>query len=179
MNNKPFVVALMSAVVVGGVLGGVFAGGVVYGKGLAPAAPKTSTLTPTLGTNAQASPTAPAGGSQGAGLGVRLGGSTGAQGSGGIAGTIEKIEGDVVTITTAQGTVQAKLDATTTYQKVLTSTGALADVQPGTRVQVVGQRAEDGTVTARMVIVTAGDIPMMGRQGAQGRQSGSQTQTQP
>lgn len=68
-----------------------------------------------------------------------------------LTGTIEKIEGDTVTLNTPQGLLQAITAADTTIQ--MFSQGTAADLDAGVRVTVIGQRGEDGTVEARSISV--------------------------
>ena len=68
-----------------------------------------------------------------------------------LTGTIEKIEGDTVTLNTPQGLLQAITAADTTIQ--MFSQGTAADLDAGVRVTVIGQRGEDGMVEARSISV--------------------------
>ncbi len=68
-----------------------------------------------------------------------------------LTGTIEKIEGDTVTLNTPQGLLQAITAADTTIQ--MFSQGTATDLDAGVRVTVIGQRGEDGTVEARSISV--------------------------
>ena len=85
----------------------------------------------------------PAGG--GFGGGTRLGG------GGGLVGTIEKVEGNTVTVNTTQGTLLATIGDDTIIQKTVEVTSA--ELTEGTRVTVAGARAEDGTVQANTIFV--------------------------
>jgi hypothetical protein len=87
---------------------------------------------------------------------------------------VERIDGSTVTIATLQGSVTATLDSSTQFQKLSTTTGSVQDLQPGARVQVAGQRATDGTVAARMVIITTGALPQRGAFGGQDPSGGQQ-----
>lgn len=73
-------------------------------------------------------------------------------GRGGLAGTIEKIEGNTVTVNTPQGPLQATIGADTTVQ--MFAEGTWDDLKTGLSVTVMGQREEDGTVTARSIVIT-------------------------
>ncbi len=88
------------------------------------------------------------------------GGIGGFAGRGGLTGTVDKIEGNTVTITTAQGPLQATLSGDTTVRK--TTVGTVADLTPGLQVMVVGQRGADGTVTARSIVITPEGVNLFG-----------------
>ncbi len=91
------------------------------------------------------------GGQGGAGAqGGALGGQAFA-GRGGLQGTVEKIEGNTLTINTPQGSLQAKITATTQIEAV--TTGKVSDIAVGTRITVTGQRAADGTTEAATVLI--------------------------
>ena len=76
---------------------------------------------------------------------------SGAIGEDRLMGTIEMIEGNVVTLNTPQGLFQAITAADTTIR--MFSQGTAADLEAGIRVTVNGQRAEDGTVEARSISI--------------------------
>lgn len=76
-------------------------------------------------------------------------------GGGDLTGTIEAIEGDTVTVNTPQGPLQATVGAATTIQ--LFADATLADLQTGIRVRVIGQRGEDGVVVARSILINPED----------------------
>ena len=96
------------------------------------------------------------GGAAGGGGGFAGGGGAfggrGFGGGGGLVGTIEKIEGNVLTVNTQQGPLLATIGADSTIR--MFSEGTLADLLTGTRVTVTGQRGEDGTVQATLVLIT-------------------------
>ena len=81
------------------------------------------------------------GGPQGGGLGA---------GGGGLQGTIEGIEGNVVTLNTNQGTIRVTVASDATVQ--VTKTGGIADLSTGMTVAVTGERSDDGSFTAQNVI---------------------------
>ena len=88
------------------------------------------------------------------------GGFTGADGAGpqsaqGLTGTIESVEGDLVSITTAQGTVQARIGDDTTIQRLVTVDAA--GLESGLQVTVAGQRAPDGALEADTIFVIPED----------------------
>lgn len=90
----------------------------------------------------------------------RLGQGSGSQGFGsssGLTGTIEKVEGDTITVNTPRGPIRATLGQNTLIQK--SSLGSPNDLQPGQRVTVVGQRAEDDTIQARSILLIQEGAP--------------------
>ena len=183
MSTKGFVSLLVGMLVLGAAIGGSFLGGLVIGKGqeaeaaasVAPvpqpptAVPQTSGQTDgqTLGSlreqfqSGELSPEdlaalrerfqgqAGGGGPGGGGFGgrTRLGG------GGGLTGTIERVDGNTITVNTPLGALQATTGDDTIIQKF--TEGTMADLQAGLRVSVTGQRAEDGTVVATSILITA------------------------
>lgn len=63
-----------------------------------------------------------------------------------VAGTLQGINGDTLTVQTSQGVQQVQVAANAPVQ--ITATGTVADLTRGTRVTVGYQRALDGTITA-------------------------------
>ena len=174
MNSKAFVLLVVAILVLGGGLGGAFAGGVVVGKGQNEEAPTNSLpQSPSNQTQTPFDPSQlsqeeldqlrdqfqgqrPGGGGtgfDGTGFGVR----------GGLTGTIDGIEGSVVTVNTSQGPLVATVGADTTIQ--VTVQGSLEDLKPGVQVTVIGQRGEDGTVQARSILITpeGAGLPLRGQ----------------
>ena len=68
-----------------------------------------------------------------------------------LIGTIEKVEGNTVTVNTVQGPLQALTGPDTTVQ--MSAEGTLADLQVGVQVRVIGQRGEDGAVVASSISI--------------------------
>jgi len=155
MNTKAFMLLLVGVLLLGGSIGGAFAGGIALGKSQGE---ETAQSTSTSGTTS--------------GIGGQFGGELSQQqldqlrqqfqgtsipgqtliGRGGLAGTIESVEGNTVTVNTAQGPLQATIGADTTIQTF--AEGTLADLQPGLQVTVTGQQAQDGTVQATSILIT-------------------------
>ena len=83
-------------------------------------------------------------------------GGGGAAGAGGLAagqalqGTIEGIEGNVVTLNTFQGPIKVTIAADAAIQ--VTKAGTISDLSDGMTVAVTGERSEDGAFTAENVI---------------------------
>lgn len=90
---------------------------------------------------------------------------------GGLTGTVESVNGNTLTVNTAQGPLTATLSGTTTITK--TSTGTPADLVAGVDVVVTGQRGADGSVQATTVtIVPAGFTGGLGGFGGRGGAGG-------
>lgn len=98
------------------------------------------------------------GGSAGGGFfgGAAGGGAQRGLAGAGLTGRVEKIEGERLTLTLAQGlTVTAVLSQDTIYYR--TVSGAKAEIQQGSRVTIEGQRQPDGTIqTTQVTLVSAG-----------------------
>ena len=165
MSNKGFITILLAVLVVGSSIGGAFFGGLTIGKGqaeetsvaslatLQPSSPVGQTQPATQGQtleqlraqiqSGQVSPEEQAqlrqqfqggfgGGGQAGGLGGR----------GGITGTVETIDGNKITLSTQQGTLEATLREDIVVR--ITSEVLLSDLTAGMRVTVSGERGEDG-----------------------------------
>ena len=70
----------------------------------------------------------------------------------GLAGTIESIEGDTVTLDTARGPIQVTVDEDTIVSKV--SEAVPGDLTQGAPVAVLGRSGEDGKVAASAILVS-------------------------
>ncbi len=95
----------------------------------------------------------PGAGGQAAGL------AGGMRGSGGIAGQVKTIEGNVLTISTAEDVTTVNLSDDTLIQKTEMVTLSTNDIQPGMRVMVVGEPDADGNVSATQIMLI-NDMPM-------------------
>lgn len=129
---------LLTAVAVAALAAGVsFGAGTVYGRNSA----TTTTVTVTGGGQ----------GAQGASFSGQAG-STGGAGLRPVSGSVKAVNGQAVTITTAAGTdVTVNLSASSQIGKASASDAtALA---PGSSVIVLGQRQQDGSVSASEVLV--------------------------
>jgi hypothetical protein len=76
------------------------------------------------------------------------GGAMGFPGRGTI-GVVKTIDGDVLTISTAQDVTTVTLSADTRIEKTVSAT--LTDLQPGVRVMVTGQADQDGNISASQI----------------------------
>jgi len=72
-----------------------------------------------------------------------------ARAGGGTMGTIESVEGNVVILTTQNGTVSVQTSDTTLVEKLM-SVG-VSDLTVGERVVVSGSANDDGSITARSI----------------------------
>ncbi|MDP6403408.1 MAG: hypothetical protein QF467_07675 [SAR202 cluster bacterium] len=171
---------LVAVLVLGGGLGGAFAGGIAVGKSqesdtdsavlsapVAAAADQQAQALPDQQTRDQLRQRLQGGdvsdeelaelrqqfqGSGGFGAGAGPFGGGG--GRGGLIGTVEEISDGILTIDTPQGPLRATISADTTIQ--VFAEGTAEDIETGTQVTVVGVRGEDGTVVASSITVTPG-----------------------
>ena len=67
----------------------------------------------------------------------------------GTMGTLSKIDGNVLTLTTSQGTATVTVGSDTTIQE--TVTGTISDLQEGQSVSVTGSRDANGNITATSI----------------------------
>ena len=70
---------------------------------------------------------------------------------GGVAGQVKSIEGNVLTISTPQDVTTVNLSDSTRIEKP--AEGTLADLQPGVRVVVNGERDAQGNMTASSITI--------------------------
>ena len=188
MGTKAFLALIAGAILLGASLGGAFAAGVAVGRSQdnGQSATETSTDNPAF-TPPSAPAFAPAG-AQGEltpeqlqqfqqQIGQRFGeGGAFPLGGAGLAaraltGDIESIDGNVITVNTPQGPLQATLNEETGIQ--LFSEGALEDLEVGQQVVISGERNEEGVMEAASVTVTPeGDLFGGGLFGAGGTRRG-------
>ena len=84
-----------------------------------------------------------------------------------MGGTIEKVEGNTVTLNTPQGSLLATISDETIIQK--TTEVPTAELVEGVRITVVGARGEDGIVEARLIsLVPDGQEGFLGGGGFRG-----------
>ena len=148
MKRKTFIILLAAVVVLGGVIGGVFAGGMAIGKSQGREEAdqewqnQFSQLPSRFGEEG-ASPDTTDPGFQFPG---------GLWGMGGTVGEVEKIEGNVLTLSTLEGTIQVLISDSTTIQKM--EEGVLDNILPGDSITVSGERNEDGSIEATNIFIT-------------------------
>lgn len=200
-NNKPFIILLIIAAVIGVGIGGVFAGSVALGK---------SSGEDTPANLIQGGPSANSTGAPGPGSPGEFGQGQGGQGPsrssqrpggefnpsavdrqfqdpasddpaaqrfpgrGGASGIVEKVEGEVLTITTTEGPVEVILAEDTGISRI--SEASVDELQPGVQVTVMGPAGEDGRVEGVSVIISPEGIeslPARGQRGGQDFQGGT------
>ena len=69
-------------------------------------------------------------------------------------GVVEKVEGDVVTLSTSDGIVQVLIGDSSTVQKM--DEGSLDEILPGESITVSGEQGEDGSIQATNIFITPG-----------------------
>jgi len=74
---------------------------------------------------------------------------------GGTMGEVKSIEGNVLTVSTAQDVTTVNLSDTT--QIVKSVEGTTSDLQPGVRVMVTGEQDNDGNITASQITILNND----------------------
>ena len=183
MSTKAFMTLLITVLLLGAVLGGAFAGGIALGKSQGDGETQNTVLPTTpQGSGQQAQSDTgvqsldqlrqrlqsgeitqeelaelrqqfqgqggPAGGGFAGGGGL-FGGRGG--GGGGLVGIIENVEGNVLTVNTQQEPLLATIGTDSTIQ--VFAEGTLADLQAGSRVTIIGQLGEDGTVNAISITI--------------------------
>ena len=129
--TKSFMLLLVVFLALGGAFGGVFAGGVAFGK----------TQGEQIALPLEANP-----------LRQQI---QNQSHRGRLTGVIEKVDGNIVTVNTSQGPLSASLGVDTAIRRF--AEGTPSDLQPGTRVTLVGQPGVDGTVEARSVLLNPED----------------------
>ena len=161
-RNKPFVVLLFVAVALGVGIGGIFAGGVALGKSSGGDTPTSLSLSGPVANSAdgagqgrfsrgqggQVDPLAPQ--SQGPTSGDAAVQSF--PGRGGVTGTVDKVDGNLVTITTSEGPVEVIIAEDTPVSRI--AEASVDDLQPGVQVTVMGPAGEAGRVEAANLVIT-------------------------
>jgi hypothetical protein len=149
MKRNAFIVLLVMAVILGSAIGGALAGGVAIGKSQGRQEARQSLLSQI----SQSSSTSTTG--QG---NVQVPGNyTGILSSGrATVGTVEKVEGSLITLNTSTGTVLVNIGNGTSIQKL--AEGSLADISPGENITVSGNKNADGSIEARSITITLGFI---------------------
>ena len=146
MQTKKFVTIVVAVIVLVGIIGGAFFGGVATGKNKS-----STTTTQFTGRTGQF----PGGGNSStynrSAAGFGIGGST--------MGTVSGINGDVITLTTTNGSVvQVYTNSSTRIEEVATTTLSLSDITTGENISVTGRRNQGSSVNATSIII--GSFPM-------------------
>jgi hypothetical protein len=148
---------LAVAVILGSIIGGALAGGIAIGKSQGKSEARQELQSQTGGYSSLPS-------GQG---NVQLPGNyTGIpSGIGATVGTVEKVEGNVVTLKTREGTtVLVNVGSSTSIQK--TVEGSLEDISLGENIAVSGDKNEDGSIEAKSITITSGfTLPSFGGAG--------------
>jgi hypothetical protein len=76
---------------------------------------------------------------------------------GGVMGTVKSIDGDTLTLSTAEDVTTVILGENLTIQ--MTVNGSVSDLTAGTRILVSGERDEDGSLTATIIQIISSDFP--------------------
>jgi hypothetical protein len=74
-------------------------------------------------------------------------------GSGGLTGTVEAVEGDKITVNTAQGPLEVTIGPETVIQRNEVVTMTLNEVVEGLRIRVGGERNDAGVLEAATIFV--------------------------
>jgi len=148
MKQKPFLTLLVSIIVLGGIIGGAFAGGIAIGKSQAEEAnlDLKSQFATRFGDKGilkegviPQDPLLPEG----------LGGFMGRQGT---MGTVESIDDNVITLETKAGVIEVTVAGDTSIQKM--GEGSIGDITPGDTVTVTGESEDDGSIEAVSIFIT-------------------------
>ena len=185
--TKAFSLFLMLALVLGGSLGGAFVGGVVLGKSQGETSTEGRGAGQLSSGPGRQSPRQFGGDrSDRPSRGFRPGGSPeqGQEasrdrlrdrsdqdsdgrrfgGRAGIVGTVERVDGDNVTVTTRRGPVTVMVGPETAIQRVVE--GSLQDLKEEVRIRVTGPRDEEGNLQATAItLVPEGAEGIFGRRG--------------
>ena len=78
---------------------------------------------------------------------------------GGTMGQVKSMDGNVLQLSTAQDVTTVNLTGDTIIIKSVE--GTVSELQPGTRVMVVGERDDQGNITASQITIESDDTPAM------------------
>ena len=107
------------------------------------------------------------------GIGGATGGFEGGLAGGALSGALESVEGDKITVNTAQGPLQVTIGPETVIQRTEIVTLTSDDLVEGIQVRVAGERNEAGVVEAVSIfVVPEGDAGFGGFGGFGGRRPG-------
>ena len=150
--TKPFLALLSITLILGVALGGAFVGGIVLGKSQSANGEQTAgpgRVSAGLGAGFGGQPAESGNGPQSA---PRSGQPpVGGPGRSGVAGTIERVDGEKLTITTPQGVITVIAGAE--VRIVSFSEGTAEDLSPGSQVRVLGPRTPEGDVQANSILI--------------------------
>jgi len=146
MKTKSFIMLILIIVLVAGAIGGAFIGGQALGKSQGRTeAQQTLESRFSQFSNGQQG-TFPEGSTPPSGMG-------GIFTRGGTSGTVEKVEGNVLTLDALDGTkVRVVISDDTTIEKMAQVT--TSDISTGTTITVTGQKNTDGSIQATSIFIT-------------------------
>ena len=81
---------------------------------------------------------------------------SGFMGGGGTMGQVKAVDGTVITVSTAQAVTTVKLTDATRIVKSVNAN--LAELQPGMRVQITGEKDQDGNITADQITILPDEL---------------------
>ena len=146
MKTKSFVILILVIILVVGAIGGAFIGGQALGK-----SQSRTEANQALGSRFGQLPdgwqgTPPEDFTSPGGMG-------GTFTRGGTSGTVEEIEGNVLTLDALDGTkVRVVISDNTTIQKM--AQGTTSDISAGSTITVTGQKNTDGSIQATSIFIT-------------------------
>jgi hypothetical protein len=142
MKTKTFVILILLVVLVGGAIAGAFLGGQAVGKSQGNQALRSRFEQFPSGQQRVYSDNS-----------TFPGGMGGPFARGGTFGTVEKVEGSVLTVKAPDGsTIQVVISDQTTIQKM--AQGDLSDITAGSSVSVTGETRDDGSIAATTIFLT-------------------------
>ena len=146
MKTRSFIILVLVVVLVGGAIAGAFVGGQAMGK---------SQGKEEVNQSLQSRFSQFSRDRQGTYSGnlTLPGGMDGAFARGGTFGTVEKVEGNVLTVKASDGSeIQAVISDQTSIQKM--AQGNLSDILVGSSVSITGDRKDDGSIAATTISIT-------------------------
>jgi len=156
MKRSSFIALLVVAVILGSAIGGALAGGVAIGKSQG----RTEAGQGLLSQLSQSSSTTGQENTQSQGNYTGI-----TSGFGATVGTVEKVEGNVITVKTSTGTILVNIGNSTSIQKM--AEGSLADISTGENIAVSGSKNAEGSIEARSITITSSStLPFLGRDGS-------------
>ena len=154
MKTKSFVTLLAVAVILGSIIGGALAGGIAIGKSQGRQEASQGLQNQTGGYYSL--PSGLGNATTGQGNFQLPGNNTGiSSGSRATMGTVESVEGSVVTLKTQDGpTVLVNISDSTSIQKTIE--GSLEDIAVGDSIAVSGDKNEDNSIDATSISLVSG-----------------------
>jgi hypothetical protein len=146
MQQRSFITLLVAIIVLGGAIGGALIGGIAIGKSQGQEEADQDLFSQFTERFAD-SDTEPGAFQPGMGGGMM-------GGMGGTMGTVDEIEGDVITLETSTDVVLVYITDDTTIQMM--TEGSLDDILPGDSITVSGEADDDGSIEATNIFITSG-----------------------